>query len=132
MNRQERKAGLFAKGMVSVRARMRILLLSSLFFALIVTGCQSVTEYDQNPGIDVFEAPGQKPSKPIKLLGEITDDGPLIKKADLQAMMVKRAKKRGADFIILHEPVPAGVGFSPFGGAQQTYLYRGQFGKYQQ
>jgi hypothetical protein len=109
---------------------MRLPLVISLFVALVFSGCQSVTEYSVPAGLDVFEA-GRMPTKPMTLIGEIKDDGPLIEKSDIEAAMMKRAKKRGADFIILHNPVPAGVSFSPFGGANQKYFYRGQFGKYQ-
>src|SRR3954469_14514287 len=101
---------------------MRTLTLISLFFVLFCAGCQSVTEYSVPAGLEVFED-GQKPSKPMKLIGEIKDDGPLIEKSDIDAAMMKRAKKLGADFIILHKPVQAGIGFSPFGGAHEKYFY---------
>jgi hypothetical protein len=109
---------------------MRVLSAVSLLLVSMCIGCQSVTEYSVPAGLDVFEG-GQMPTKPMKLVGEIKDDGPLIEKSDIEAAMMKRAKKRGADFIILDKPVPAGLSISPFGGAQQKYFYRGRYGKYQ-
>jgi hypothetical protein len=82
-------------------SHMRILTTICFVFVVLFIGCQSVTEYSVPAGLDVFES-GQMPAKPMKLIGEIKDDGPLIEKSDIEAAMMKRAKKRGADFIILH------------------------------
>jgi hypothetical protein len=94
-------------------------------------GCatSSTTTAVPSAQIDVFRD-GATPNRPFKELRVLKDDGKAIEQAEIEAKMMKQAKKMGGNAIIFEKPLPSGQEFD-FSGLKLTYLYKGRVIVYQ-
>ena len=77
--------------------------------------------------VQVFRYGQQEPQWSYKELGEIKDEGWLDEQPQIEAKMIKRAKKMGADAIIFYPAVQSRselLASTPSGRSSITYYYR--------
>ena len=100
------------------------IIFSSLF--ILLAGCatpdSSVSIGSGPKRIELFRD-GQKPNRLYKEIGLLTDDGALGEQGDIEAKFIKKAKKMGADALILSPLVKTGGELKGF-GIVDTYLYK--------
>jgi hypothetical protein len=104
---------------------MRTLFLLAIILS---AGCASDTAYDglkRDPKaqIDVFSGES-KPTKPYKEIASFTERGNPEDESKFNADFAKRAKKMGADGVILRPGQPGGTSYGPLGGGT-FYIFRG-------
>jgi hypothetical protein len=102
-----------------------------LFLSLLVTflvGCASDDpRYDSvkrkpTAEVAIFRG-GQKPARSYKEISSFTFNGPSEDESKAEAQFIEKAKKMGANAIILEPKVSAGQGLVGFRIAE-TYLYK--------
>ena len=71
---------------------------------------------------------GDLPKDPVKELGGFTDDGGLDEEESIVGKFIQKAKKAGAEVLVLDPLKPSGAEVKPFsfGAVRTTYLYRGR------
>ena len=93
---------------------------------LLLVGC--ATTGDQKPSdkrlpttaVEVFKD-GAKPLKAYKEIGLLKDDGKAIEQEEIEAKMIKQAKKLGGNAILFEKPIVSGAEGSGFwGGAEES------------
>ena len=104
---------------------MRILFLLSI---IVLVGCASDMAYDgvkrePKAQIDVFSE-GNKPTKPYKEIASFTERGNPEDESKFNGDFARRAKKIGADGLILKPGEAGGASYGPFGGGT-FYIFRG-------
>ncbi len=104
--------------------------LSLICLALsLLVGCATQDGLNSAPtapaaNIEMFRD-GQKPTKPYKELGMLTDDGGLKEQPEIEAQFIKKAKQMGGNAIILEPLVKTGGEVKPFTiHWTDTYLYK--------
>jgi hypothetical protein len=85
-----------------------------------VFGCAPLKPYDgvvraPKSSIEVFE-PGHEPTKPYSVIMTFSEAGKMGDQADRERSFVEKAKKLGADAIMLKEPVIGGHKWSAMRG----------------
>jgi hypothetical protein len=104
---------------------------------LLFCGCASTGESSRaaaapTTDVEAFHD-GAVPSKPYKEIGKLTDDGKEAEQQEIEAKMIKRAKKMGANAILFEKPKASGVEAAPFsfGKFENTFLYKATVVVYQ-
>lgn len=95
---------------------------------LVFVGCASDSAYDgvkrqPKAQIDVFSG-NNSPSKPYKEIASFTERGNPEDESKFHSDFAKRARKLGADGLILKSGQPGGASYGPFGGGT-FYIFRG-------
>ena len=98
--------------------QIAIALLSAVL--LLVQGCATGSNRAQH--IEIFRE-GEKPSRSFKEIGILTDDGGLAEQGEIEAQMVRKAKKTGADALLFEKMTQTGDELKGL-GLQKTYLYK--------
>jgi hypothetical protein len=93
-------------------------------FTFFLSGCAS-SDYAQSPGqkqIEIFRD-GAKPPTAFKEIGMLTDNGSLGEQGQIESKFLKKARKAGADAIIMHPQTQIGGELKGF-GIVDTYLFK--------
>ncbi len=96
---------------------------------LVLTGCETGTPQTPYTGssataqFDIFRD-GEKPTRAYKEIDLLKDDGRPVEQEDIEAKMIRRAKKMGGRAIIFKEPVKSGED-NKWGSMKITFLYKG-------
>jgi hypothetical protein len=93
----------------------------SLLLLWMLAGCAS-TPTSSQARVQVFRD-GQLPTQTYTEVQLLTDSGALREQGEIEAKMVKKAAKLGADALIFDTPVKEGGELQGFSWVQ-TYLYR--------
>ena len=93
----------------------------SLLLLWMLAGCAS-TPTSSQARVQVFRD-GQLPAQTYTEVQLLTDSGALREQGEIEAKMVKKAAKLGADALIFDTPVKEGGELQGFSWVQ-TYLYR--------
>src|SRR3954467_6732602 len=102
----------------------RVALAITCALAFFLSGCAS-NGYTQSPGqkqIEIFRD-GAKPPTAFKEIGMLTDDGSLGEQGEIESKFLKKARKAGADAIIMHPLTQIGGELKGF-GIVDTYLFK--------
>lgn len=101
--------------------------LVTVALALLVACASPVAQYDsakRRPTTEInVLRDGQKPARPYKEISLLTDDGGLGEQGEIEAKFVKKAKRMGADAIILQPLIRSGGEVKGFSWVE-TYLYK--------
>ncbi|MCP5516543.1 MAG: hypothetical protein H7A45_04695 [Verrucomicrobiales bacterium] len=104
-------------------------ILSSLGLILLLSACSTPGGSSDMSAIplDVYRA-GDDIPKAYHEIGLLKDDGKEAEQQEIEAKMIKQAKKMGGDAIIFLEPKQSGMEteFWSWGAAKFTYLYQGR------
>jgi hypothetical protein len=105
-----------------------IVLFIGLFF---LPGCKTPATQPPYTGssstaqFDIFRD-GEKPTRPYKEIDLLKDDGRPVEQEDIEAKMIKKAKKMGGSAIIFKDPIKSGEDNAwGSGSLKVTYLYKG-------
>lgn len=107
------------------------LLILSVVAVTVFSGCKSTSANIQSKDpvarvpFDVYRD-GAKPTRPYKEVGKLADDGKEVEQPEIEAKMIKQAKRMGGQAIIFETPKQSGLepGFFSW-GLKFTYLYKG-------
>lgn len=96
------------------------------------TGSSTRTTATPVADVEIFRD-GAVPPKPYKEIGKLTDDGKEGEQAEIEAKMIKQAKKMGASAILFDKPKPSGFEAAPFsfGKLDPTFQYKAIVAVYQ-
>ena len=106
---------------------MKLTLLLSFVLALLVGCASSGGQYDNikrkpTTQVDIFRD-GQKPTRAYKEIGLLTDDGGLVEQRGIEAKLIRKAKRMGANAIIFQPLTKSGGELKGF-SVVDTYVYR--------
>jgi hypothetical protein len=99
------------------------LILPYLVAFVLAWGC-SAPGAERRPGalVEVFRD-GQKPSKAFKEIGMLTDDGGLGEQGTIEGKFLRKAKRMGANAIIMYPLQKTGAELKGF-SLVDTFLYK--------
>ncbi|MBI2926385.1 MAG: hypothetical protein HYY24_11880 [Verrucomicrobia bacterium] len=101
---------------------------------LLLAGCETLESKGNSGGkqVEVFRD-GKEPSRPYTVLESIADDGREEEEPTIEAKMIKKAQRLGADAILFEPKKESGYEATPiwWGGVKKTYLYKAKAVKYQ-
>ena len=106
---------------------MKPALVFSFILTLLVGCASSDAQFDsvkrkRADQVDVFRN-GQKPTRTFREISLLTDDGGLGEEGKIEAKMIKKAKRLGANAIIFQPIVKSGGELKGFSWVE-TYLYK--------